>query len=889
MKSTSVDPRASATVRRSLLRSRRPPPSSRTIPTETLAPLAAPVGIEGKFFASRGEKHYVEGVTYGAFRPDADGNEYHDLERIDRDFAQMAENGINAVRIPHTTPPRSLLDIAQRHGLDVMVGLSAEQLLGYVIDRRRDVDPEEAVRERVRRIAGHPALLCYALGNEIPAHLVRWYGSRRVERYLERLCRAVKDEDRNAIVTYVNYPSTEYLDLAFLDLLCYNVYLERREPLEAYLARLQNIAGDRPLILSEIGLDSLRNGTAEQARSLEWQIGSAFSSGCAGVFVFAWTDEWHRAGEEVHDWAFGITDRERTPKPALATVRAAFGRAPLAQREWPRFSVVVCSYDGARTIRACLEGLGRLEYPDYEVIVVDDGSRDGTARIAAEFPDVRLIRTENRGLSSARNTGLAAATGSLVAYIDDDAWPDPHWLQYLAAGFEESDHAGIGGPNVAPPGDGWIAECVANAPGGPTHVLLSDRIAEHIPGCNMAFRKACLDDIGGFDPQFRVAGDDVDLCWRLQERGWTLGFSPAAMVWHRRRNSVRTYLAQQRGYGRAERSLERKWPQKYNESGRVTWSGRIYGSSLTRTLGAMRGRVYHGIWGQAPFQRLYHAPGSVLDSVPLTPVWYVATAALAMIAALGLLWRPLLLVLPALLAAVSATALQAWLSTGGASFVGAPSTPGRRLRRALQRLLTASLHVAQPLVRLWGRLQVDPWRGGADLRAVVPLPRSSARWVERGGAPHERLHGIESSLREHGAPVRRGGEWDRWDLEVRGGGLGAVRLIVAIEDHGSGNQLVRFRRWPRIAPAAATAIVVLSLLASGAALDGAAGAAVALAAAALTVLLHAGRQCGLAAAAQERVLGTVGDPSTSSDMLRDGSERAPLATALEAAAPAGGR
>ena len=184
----------------------------------------------------------------------------------------MAQAGINAVRIPHTMPPRSLLDAAHRHGLWVMVGLSAEQYLGYVIDRRSDVDPERVLRDRVSRCAGHPALLSYSLGNEIPAHVARWYGRSPVERYLERLYRAVKDEDPEGLVTYVNYPSTEYLELPFLDLVCYNVYLERQADLEAYLARLQNIAADRPLILSEIGLDALRNGQLAQARSLDRRV-----------------------------------------------------------------------------------------------------------------------------------------------------------------------------------------------------------------------------------------------------------------------------------------------------------------------------------------------------------------------------------------------------------------------------------------------------------------------------------------------------------------------------------------------------------------------------------------------------------------------------------------
>src|SRR5262249_29222198 len=155
---------------------------------------------------------------------------------------------------------------------------------------------------------------------------------------------------------------------------------------------------------------------------------------------------------------------------------------------WPRITVVVCSFNGARTIRDTCEGLIRLEYPNYDVIVVDDGSTDATARIAESY-GFKVISGENRGLSGARNAGLAAATGEIVAYLDDDAWPDPHWLTYLAVTFGRKPYVGVGGPNIPPAGDGPIAECVASAPGGPVHVLLSDQEAEHIPGCNMAFRK----------------------------------------------------------------------------------------------------------------------------------------------------------------------------------------------------------------------------------------------------------------------------------------------------------------------------------------------------------------------------------------------------------------
>src|SRR5262249_23614085 len=329
-----------------------------------------------------------------------------------------------------------------------------------------------------------------------------------------------------------NYPSTEYLELPFLDFLAFNVYLESQERLRAYLARLQNMTADRPLILAEIGLDSLRNGEGVQARVLDWQMRVGFAAGCAGLFVFSWTDEWYRGGQEISDWKFGLTTVTREPKAALQTMAQAFQEAPFSsQSPWPLISVIVCTYNGSRTLRDCLGGLQRLNYPAFEVIVVDDGSKDNAAAIAAEY-NVRLISTANGGLSHARNVGWQTARGEVVAFLDDDASPDAHWLFYLASTFLATDCAGVGGPNLAWPNDGFIAQCVDHAPGNPTHVLLTDSEAEHLPGCNMAFRKACLAAAGGFDPQFRIAGDDVDLCWRLQERGMTLGFHPAAVVWH---------------------------------------------------------------------------------------------------------------------------------------------------------------------------------------------------------------------------------------------------------------------------------------------------------------------------------------------------------------------
>ena len=751
--------------------------------------------VRGKFIFIDGSKYWVRGVTYGTFAPDADGQQFPAPEVVESDLALMASNGLNTLRT-YTVPPRWLLDIALRRGLRVMVGLPWEQHVAFLDDHAIQMRIEITVRNAVRECAGHPAILCYALGNEIPASIVRWHGRRAIESFLKRLYQIAKAQDPDGLFTYVNFPTTEYLQLPFLDFVCFNVYLETQEKLSAYLAKLQNIAGEKPLLMAEIGLDSLRNGEEAQAASLAWQVQTAFTAGCIGAFAFAWTDEWYRGGAEIDDWDFGLTTRDRKPKPALQAVRTAMTEIPFpADVEWPLVSVVVCSLNGEPTIRDTMEGLNDLAYPNFEVIVIDDGSTDKTAAIAGEYP-FKLISTENRGLSNARNTGWQEAQGEIIAYIDDDAYPDPHWLHYLAYVFLNTDFVGVGGPNLAPPGDGRNADCVANAPGGPVQVLLTDTEAEHIPGCNMAFRRTALAEIDGFDPIYRAAGDDVDLCWRLQERGGVIGFAPAAVVWHHRRNSLHTYWKQQQGYGKAEALLEQKWPEKYNALGHLTWSGRLYGKGLTQTVDSRRWHVYQGSFGLAPFQSLYERQSSGWTSMPLMPEWYLLLAGLGIAALLAVVWPPLAVVWPVLAIAVALPIAQAVISASQAVFTSQPKT---FLQRAYLYVTTAALHLVQPLARLIGRLRhgLTLWRG-RHAKAGTDISIDCEAWRETWRDPGETLTEMLDKLRTDQQVAHSGGTFDHWDIQVRGGLLGTSRLLMATEEHGGGKQLLRFRIRPHI-------------------------------------------------------------------------------------------
>ncbi|OLE97026.1 MAG: hypothetical protein AUG75_13120 [Cyanobacteria bacterium 13_1_20CM_4_61_6] len=692
-----------------------------------------------------------------------------------RDFAQMAANGFNVVRV-HTGPPRWLLDVALEHGLRVMVGLNWGEHMAFLDEPGKVEEIEARIRRWIRVCAGHSAVFGYSIGNEIPASIVRWHGRRRVEKFIERLYRIAKEEDPDALVTYVNYPSTEYLRLPFLDFVSFNVYLESRRSLEDYLARLHSLSEDHPVLLSEIGLDSLRNGEETQAAMLSGQVRAAFRVGCAGVIVFAWTDEWYHGKFRVEDWAFGLTTRDRTAKPALQAVSRAFAESPFPpDLHWPKISVVVSTLNGAATLRDTLAGLEQLDYPDYEVIVVNDGSTDATPQIASEY-HVRLITTKNQGLSAARNVGTRAATGEIVAFI------------------------------------------------GPNPVLLSDTVAEHIPGCNMAFRKDALEAIGGFDPVFRAAGDDVDICWRLRDRGELIGYSPAAVVWHHRRKSIRRFWKQQVGYGKAEALLEHKWPARYNSIGQLSWRGRLYGRGVSLDFSAMHGRVYQGVWGTAPFQSLYESRNSRW-SMALAPEWYLMIALLAGMFLLSLGWGASIVVGPILLVAIVLPIAQASISARRANFVAGTRKPWWSLLGL--RVVVLVLDLLQPMARLRGRIRggLTPWRR----RGPTARPRyrrlEMTYWRDKREAPEETLRKLQAELSHAGAIARAGGEFDSWDLELSGGPLGRSRLLLAVEEHAPGKQYLRFRVSPKysksaVVLSAAFAALAISALWSGVWLSG---------------------------------------------------------------------
>jgi O-antigen biosynthesis protein len=753
-------------------------------------PAGRRVSAGAKFFRLGSEKWFVKGLTYGPFAPNSLNQHLPERSQLLADFRRVAELGANCIRLYHIPRPQ-VLDDALEHGLRVFIDVPWEKHRCFFEDWYAQEDARQRVRKTARLLGSHPGIFAISVANEIPKDIVRYYGAAKIARFVDDLIDIVKQEAPDCPVTYTNYPSTEFLELRRPDFLCHNVYLHDPGKLSAYLDRLQHLAGNKPLILGEFGVDTIRQGEPEQARQLANHLRKVFRHGLAGSFVFSYTDEWFTGGHQIEDWAFGITTRDRRPKQSASELSHLWRKAPwIDDAKLPKASVVVCSYNGAATLDECLGSLVKLDYPDYEVILVDDGSTDHTRSILKKYPTVRCIHQSNQGLSVARNVGAQAAVGEVVVYTDSDCVADTDWLRYLLTALVDNNLDAVGGPNVPPPSDCWTAHCVAHSPGGPSHVMSDDRTAEHIPGCNMAFRRDKLLATGGFDPQFRVAGDDVDFCWRFMDKGFRIGYSPSALVWHHRRNSIRAYFQQQAGYGRAEAMLHAKHPHRFNVLGAARWKGVIYGEGAVG-LPAAEPAICHGSFGMGLFQIMYRRNDYSLWGYLTLLEWHLLALFL-----LAMSWFiPLLAIVPALM----------WCMSLAAAVRSVRSVCLPASSSLFTRLVVLGLHLAQPVVRAkhryaWRLKCRNLPRIPADNRFTPAHVKSVSRrrhdlyWESHENRGREELlAALQIETAKDAVETNYQNEWSTWDAAIRGDLWNDVLIHTATEELGWPHRFTRAR------------------------------------------------------------------------------------------------
>jgi glycosyltransferase involved in cell wall biosynthesis/SAM-dependent methyltransferase len=226
------------------------------------------------------------------------------------------------------------------------------------------------------------------------------------------------------------------------------------------------------------------------------------------------------------DYSINSTKKEET------TLRNYF-------EKYPSVSVVICTYNRAKYLERCIKSLKEQTYPNFEMIVVNGPSTDETAQVLDKYQEIQVVRQEElNGLSFARNLGIAAANGEIIAFIDDDAVADENWIEYLVAGYTDDSVGGVGGLVYGPQKThlqfdrGTINKCAI-----PTAIRNKDgklRKGEFpiLMGTNSSFRKDVLYEVDGFDPYFRYYHDETDLCVRIAKKGYEIVYQRDAFVIH---------------------------------------------------------------------------------------------------------------------------------------------------------------------------------------------------------------------------------------------------------------------------------------------------------------------------------------------------------------------
>jgi GT2 family glycosyltransferase len=569
-----------------------------------------PVLPSGKFLIRGGAKFFLKAIR---FEGPSSRLTFEDKIALRKRLGDIHAAHATAVVVGDNQ--EALLELVAGPGLHAIVEIKVQP--ENLFSRRAYRSAIADLGQRVTNLRSYPAVISYLLDCPVDPDELRARGLQMVRTRLARMVAAVREADPHRMVGVKHRAGTIGVASRDEDFIYAVMSPLTLSELRRLATRVHNLAGDRPLLLE----------FARPTPAQDELIAYGFALGAAGVAVQGAVDYRSLNPRERASLSMKMLQASE-----LLPFLALNGTCPPQPPRTPKVSVVICAYNAERTMRKCLESLRRLDYPNFEVIIVDDGSRDATAQIAADFAEFRLIRQPNKGLSVARNVGMQAALGELVAYTDSDCVVDPHWLTFMVRAMVEERLDGCGGPNYAPHEDGWLEGCVAASPGAPCHVLIGDDRAEHLAGCNMLFRKAALEDVGGFDPQFTAAGDDVDICWRLMNAGYALGYCPAAFVWHFRRNTVKAYYGQQRGYGRAEAMLYLKYPQRFNPLGQIRWNGTIPG--IRRTLpGGDRLRVSWVRTAQQ-MQRVDEPPLSLLAVAPMTAEWSLAATALVVLSLL---------------------------------------------------------------------------------------------------------------------------------------------------------------------------------------------------------------------------------------------------------------
>ncbi len=269
-------------------------------------------------------------------------------------------------------------------------------------------------------------------------------------------------------------------------------------------------------------------------------------------------------------------------------------------QENPAVSVVIPVFNGERTIGRVLERVTAQEgCPPFEVVVVDDGSTDGTPAVVQKARGVRYIRQENQGPAAARNCGARAARGEWICFTDADCLPHPDWITRLVTGFQgDRVTAVMGSYGIANP-ESWLAGAI-HAEILYRHRTLMSEAPQVFGSYNVCILRERFLALGGFDEAYRHAsGEDNDLSYRMIEAGDQIRFAPEALVDHFHPVSVRRYLYEQARHGFWRAAMYLRHPARMRGDGYTFWKdgAEVVGCYLAAGFGLLGLWVPGAEWG----------------------------------------------------------------------------------------------------------------------------------------------------------------------------------------------------------------------------------------------------------------------------------------------------
>jgi GT2 family glycosyltransferase len=508
-----------------------------------------PVTVHGKFLRRGEDKFLLRAMRLPGVGAVLDLSEKFTLrKRLD----ELAAANVNAMILTEAQV-ETVLSLASPAGLCAMVEVAIDS---------SDFDSPvhilattDRIAKAVRDLRGYPALIGFLIdcsfdvdSNETPASAK--HTPNAVRSALDAVLRTVRETDSRFLIalkqrfdySMVPQPTVPQPAVALTDEDLTFASLAKIDAanVSPIIYALHEIADARPLVI-EFG---------EELPGQDEVVARAFGCGAAGVAAPAMRRAVSSERQNIRMLSVG----ELLP---FANLEGSSVPLPAST---PMVSVVVTVRDDERTIAACLESISRLQYPNYEVIVIDDASRDRSVEIAAAAPGVRLMRQSSRaGLGTIRNAALGVARGNLIAFTRADCAVDADWLTLAVRAITEDACDAVSGPIFPSQAERGVAAHVlaaiekvgekagAKQSSGEHAVQLADR--------NMLVRKSSLIAVGGFDARFIDEGGDRDLAARMRAAGMTLAWCPAGFVWRCGRITLGEFLRQRIRDGRAEAML----------------------------------------------------------------------------------------------------------------------------------------------------------------------------------------------------------------------------------------------------------------------------------------------------------------------------------------------